>query len=132
MAQILFGFAFYPSGAVSIDGEVISGVQHSDLLAGQGLVLKLDGWGLVVILEAVGVVFHHVYFRKLDSMALELNGHPHLPTRITPTHVPMTAANASCGIGGSYLTNYRLRLIRYVKPLKPVLEFGIGEHPPPL
>jgi hypothetical protein len=73
-------------------------MQHSELFTRKGSVLKLDGWGLVVILKTVGVMFHYIYFRKFDSMALELNGDSHLPAWIKATHVAATATNASCRI----------------------------------
>jgi hypothetical protein len=71
LTEILFGLAFYPPGAICSDGEVISGMQHSDLLAGEGLVLKLDRRGLVVILQAGGIVLHHVNFCELNPMTLD-------------------------------------------------------------
>jgi hypothetical protein len=121
--EFFVGLALHPSCTIVPNREVVSGVDDAQAFATRSLIIELDRWRLVVVLQQIHVVLHLVDFRQFDAMAFELNGYTHFPARIAAAHIPTATTNAPCRIRLAHLMDRSPTLLWYRQPLDPMRQF---------
>src|SRR5208283_3649217 len=103
--QILFSLAFFPASLGRANDKKVWCVNDSKLSSARALVLELQWWGLVVVLENIWVMFHLMNRGQFHAMAFELNGLAHLSAGIPAAYVRLAGLDSTRWIGGPNAIN---------------------------
>lgn len=98
--DLRFRLPLFPGCPIGSQNKEVGGVVVTYLAPRRVGVLNLKGWGLVVELQNLFVMFHLVDGPQFDLVALELDGQPHFSARISAADVIGTPLYAT-GWGGS-------------------------------
>ena len=130
--EIGLGLAFDPAGGVATQYEKIGGVQHPHSPAVLRLVLQRQPWlGLIIEFQAIRIVLILKHCGEFVGVALELDGHTHLATRVAPGHVLAASTHAARWRCSTDLVEQRLDLLCETETATPAHVLLFGEHPMP-
>src|SRR5271157_210437 len=97
--QIFFGLPFFPTSLGRTNDKEVRCVDDSQALSVCALVAELQWWRLVVVLQNVRVVLHLANGGQFHSVALELDGYPHLAAGISAAYVRSASMDSTCRLG---------------------------------
>ena len=82
-----FRFALLPACRILAEDKEVWRVPDTQVPAIAGLIGQLDSWGLVIILQDMGIMLELIDRGKFVAMAFELNRDAHFSTGIPPADV---------------------------------------------
>ncbi len=130
--EIVLGLAFDPAGCLATPPEKIGGVPHAQSPPVLCLGLQPQPWlGLIIELQTIRIVLLLEHSGEFVGVALELDGHAHLATRVATSHVLAASTHAARWRCSTDLVEKFLCLLREPETSTPRHVLLVGEHPVP-
>jgi hypothetical protein len=103
--EFVFGFAFFPAGAIDAHNKIVRRVNGHDSLSVGALVLKLERGRLVPVFQYFRIMLQLIDPGQLNPMTFKLDDDAHFLAWIAATHILPPATHAPSRSGRTNLVD---------------------------